>query len=135
MKAKLKNLPDEKLEVFTLHLEDFNKAKVEEDELQVNDKMYDIARVKLSGDSVIVYTLHDAAEDNLLAFLDEVVKRPLREKQSTPAQILQFISLTFLPPGEHELSALQALTIAPSTNYVLIDFFCSRSIESPPPRS
>ena len=62
MKAKLRTLPDEELEILVMRQENFNKARVEEDEMEVLGKMYDIARIKESGDTVIVYALQDAEE-------------------------------------------------------------------------
>ena len=135
MKAKLRTLPDEELEILVMRQEDFNKARVEEDEMEVLGKMYDIARIKESGDTVIVYALQDAAEDNLLAFMDEVVKRPQQDKNSPPAQILQFIFLTFLPPAQQPLLFLEACAATANTYYVSSNFCCHLSIESPPPRS
>ena len=135
MKAKIRTLPDEELEILVMRQEDFNKARVEEDEMEVLGKMYDIARIKESGDTVIVYALQDAAEDNLLAFMDGVVKRPLQDKTSPPAQILQFISLTFLPPAQQPLFFLEACAVTADTYYFFSDFCCPLSIESPPPRS
>ena len=135
MKAKLRTIPDEKLEIFVMTLESFNNARVEEDEMELCGKMYDIARIKEQGETVKVYALYDAAEDNLLAFMDAVVKRPLQDKTSTPAQILQFISLTFLPPGQHPLFSLETCVVTANTHYVFSNFCCPLSIESPPPRS
>ena len=134
MKAKLRALPDEELEILVMHLEDYNKARIEEDEMEVHGKMYDIARIRERGDTVMIYALQDTAEDNLLAFMDAIVKRPLQDKSSIPAQILQFISLTFLPPGHHALFFLETCAVTANTYYIFSNFCCPLSIESPPPR-
>lgn len=96
MRSKLKVLPVEELELIRLSSQQFKKAKVEEDEIRVNDKMYDIARVEKRGDLLLVYCIHDEAEDNILAFLDKILGSPLKDK-SVPTGVLQFFSLNYLP--------------------------------------
>ncbi len=134
MKMALKNLPDEKLEVFSFSRNDFNKAKVDDDEIKINGKMFDIARRKVQGDTIIIYALHDKAEDNLLAFLDEIVKPASHDRSSPPTQIVKFITLTFLTSIQNYLNYFESSAIELSTAYLISDFFYSPSIESPPPR-
>ncbi|MFM8744027.1 MAG: hypothetical protein ACKODM_11990, partial [Cytophagales bacterium] len=75
MRLLLKATPDEKLELIQLTKSDYQKSLQEEDELELNGKMYDIARVEVKEGIYFVYALHDVAEDNLLGFLNEVLKR------------------------------------------------------------
>lgn len=58
------------LEKITLPLADYKKYLVEEHELFLNDKLYDVASVEIQGDSIIFYCIHDFAEQQLLASLD-----------------------------------------------------------------
>jgi hypothetical protein len=96
MREKLKALPSDELELLTLSPEEYHKAKVEEHEVKVDGKMYDIARVEKLDNTILVYCLHDAAEDNLLAFLDKILSLPLKDK-SVPNGVIQFYALHFLP--------------------------------------
>ncbi len=96
MKAKLKTLPDNQLEKIILSKKDFQKVN-EENEIELNGKMYDIAKIEGHGNEFIVYALHDEHEDNLLGFLDEIVKRSGNDKKPVPSQLLQFLDLIFLP--------------------------------------
>ncbi len=134
MKARLKDLPDEKLQILILHKNDYQKAIVDEDEVLIDGKMYDVARMEVNEDIITIYAIRDKAEDNLLAFLDEIVKRPLQEKKSPPIQILQFITLAFLPPDQNEFNFCEFQAVSSNTAYLFPDFFCSLSIEGPPPR-
>lgn len=131
MRAKLKELPPEKLEVLILSPSEFEKAKVEEHEIQVHGKMFDIVRIELQDDRVFVHCLHDAAEDDLLAFLDKIISLPLKDK-NVPASVLQFLSLNYLPthwnfstPGFHI-----AQSFTPYTE--IISQFASAEITPPP---
>jgi hypothetical protein len=96
MRAKLKELPAEELDLLILSMEEYQHAKVEEHEVKVDGKMYDIARVEQLGNQVLIYCVHDAAEDNLLAFLDKILSLPLKDK-SVPHGVLHFYTLHFLP--------------------------------------
>ncbi len=101
MKVKLKALPDEQLEEITLSNDTFQKINIDENEVELNGKMYDIARIESKGNKYVIYALHDNHEDGLLSFLDEVVKRSNNDKKPMPSQLLQFISLVFIPPSNN----------------------------------
>ena len=96
--------------------------------------MYDIARIEQNNQHIIVYAVHDEAEDNLLSFLDEIAKRPHQDKKSPPSQILQFISLTFLPPAKTTLFNRDGKSLELNTKYTFNHSDIARSIESPPPQ-
>lgn len=95
MRLKLKAFPEEKLELIKLSAAEYQKAKVEDHEIKVDGKMYDIARVEKQEEQIFVYCVHDAAEDNLLAFLDKILSLPLKDK-NIPSDVLQFFSLNYL---------------------------------------
>jgi hypothetical protein len=65
----LKYLPDSELDHFVLSPQEFKKARVNEREVLINGKMYDIARVHTGSEMIEVFALHDEAEDDLLAFI------------------------------------------------------------------
>lgn len=96
MRARLKELPPEDLELLVLTPAQYQAAKVEDHEVKVDGKMYDIARIDVKGGTIHVYCLHDKAEDSLLAFVDKILALPLKNK-NVPAGVLQFLSLSYLP--------------------------------------
>jgi hypothetical protein len=96
MRAALKRLPDEQLHVLMLTRKQFANARQDDDEIRINGKMYDVARTRPAGDYIAVYCLHDEAEDNLLAFITEVVTKPLTSEDSLPEEIIQYLTLTFI---------------------------------------
>jgi hypothetical protein len=133
MRAKLKNLPPEYLELIQLTLTDFEKAKVEEHEIKVEGKMYDIAWTETTADSASVYCLHDAAEDDLLAFLDKILSLPLKDKNA-PAGVLQFLSLNYLPAYWMFMDPIFSATEA-NTAYTEVHSQFTYNPASPPPKS
>lgn len=135
MRAALKDLSIEKLEAFSMNQEEFEMVLVDEHEIKVKGRMYDIARVERDHQLIVVYALHDEAEDNLLSFLDEIAKRPLQDKKSPPSQILQFITLTFLPPSKATLSDREGKILKLNTKYTFNHSDIARTIESPPPQA
>lgn len=100
MKATLASLPEEKLERIIISANEFAHVNLEEGEIELNGKMYDIARIKKQGDSYVLFALHDESEDSLLSLLDEMLKRSGNDKKPVPSQLLQFISLLFIPVEE-----------------------------------
>jgi hypothetical protein len=133
MKVKLKALPDEQLEKIILSKKNFEKVDVEENELELNGKMYDIAKIEKKGNEYIVYALHDEHEDNLLSFLDEIVKRSGSDKKPVPSQLLQFLSLVFIP-SSNNFSLHQIKTEKHFDLYSNLYSSFRSSIESPPPK-
>jgi hypothetical protein len=133
MRAQLKELPSEKLQLLKLSPTAFKEAKVDEHEIKVNGKMYDISRIEKAGDTLLVYCLHDEAEDNLLAFLNKILSLPLKDKNA-PSQVLKFTSLTFILPSTPNFHPLPGIQSSTNTLYkVGISTFVP-SLDSPPPK-
>ncbi len=136
MRIALRNLPDSQLEVLRFSKVNFSKARIDDDEVVLNGNMYDIARISLKKDSVLVFALHDKAEDNLLDFLDEIIKRPLREKELPPEQIYKFITLSFLGSNQEEFNgSFSIVNSASNTLYLVPGSLFFQAIASPPPRT
>lgn len=95
MRERLKLLPSEQLEKIFLSADEFKKCRVDEHEVKVAGRMYDIARLQIRGDSVIVYALHDAREDSVLTFIGFIINEPINKKEMK--QIKEFLSLVYLP--------------------------------------
>jgi hypothetical protein len=133
MKAKLKTLPLEQFEKITLSKTGFKKINLDEEELELNGKMYDIAKIEGNGSGYIVYALHDESEDSLLGLLDEMVKRSCNDKKPVPSQLFQFLSLVFIPSSANFFIP----PILPEKHFYFYSNSYSpfhSSIESPPPR-
>jgi hypothetical protein len=97
VRSQLKFLPEEKLERFVLTHDQFMTARHGDDELRLQGKMYDIARMESANDSLIIFALHDEAEDNLLSLLTTVVKRTNTDKKPLPLPLFSLLALVYLP--------------------------------------
>lgn len=136
MKAELINSPQTALQKITLTIADYERAKKDDDEIKWQGSMYDVARVKRSGEIVIVFGLRDEMETNLLAFFESIVQTNQSDGQSPPAALMQYLSLIFTIPSTAFLNHNLA---RPDK-----DFFIfwnaqlqepSIEIQSPPPRA
>jgi hypothetical protein len=133
MRRALQQKPDKELEILVLTREEFAEARVEEHEVKVDGRMYDIARTRPDGDMIKIFCLHDANEDDLMAFLDEIVSRPIDQTHSMANSAFQFISLIFIIPEEHRSVSTIVFTSQNAARYFfnLIEFCSTPS--SPPP--
>ena len=134
MRMALKALPEELLTKLILSPKEFERSRVDDHELKVEGRMYDIARIQLQDNRIIVFCLHDAAEDNLLSFLDAVSSRAHKDKHPIPSTIVQFLSLTFLVPN----FTFDALTVdddSAKTHHNESIKSLPLKVNSPPPRT
>jgi len=134
MREKLKLKPDEELTRLDLTLLEYKKAKVDDHEVKVGGKMYDIARIQIQGNRVLIYGLQDEAEDDLLSFLQEMVKRTSKDKKPVPTSLINLMSLVFVVI-DHGISARAELLTDHLTPYCFFSLPISQDIETPPPRA
>lgn len=134
MRAQLRTLPDDRFEKLTLSRQQYEDAQVEEDEIEFNGRMYDVARIQLVGDQVVVFGLHDEAEDNLISFLHETLKNAAGDRQEVPAQVFQFMTLSFISPSLSFTNPVFKTLQRQCTAYAASDSSFVPSLDSPPPR-
>ena len=134
MRLLLKATPDEKLELIQLTKSEYQKSLHEEDELELNGKMYDIARVEVKEGIYFVYALHDGAEDNLLGFLNEVLKRSSSDKKPVPSQLVSFMTWVYLPV-EHPFNFSGEKASDTSFHYCNLYSSIESALNTPPPKS
>ncbi|MCE7861933.1 MAG: hypothetical protein DYG99_00170 [Bacteroidetes bacterium CHB5] len=132
-REQLKLIPENQLTRFQFTPEEFLKVRVEDHEIKVDGKMYDIARISELTDKIMVLALHDEAEDNLLAFLAEMVSRSANDKKPVPVQVEQLLTLSFLPPPFIVFQNRICKITHQTPYYKMYSAFFS-ALESPPPR-
>lgn len=133
MKQLLKSTPYDQLELIRLTKSEYQKSLHEEDELELKGKMYDVARVEVKEGIYFVYALHDGAEDNLLGFLDEVLKRSSSDKKPVPSQLLSFITWVYLPVHNNFTFSCETTSVH---TYSYQNYYSSivSAIDAPPPK-
>lgn len=132
MKALLNRLPESELEKIEVSAKAFQSIDINEGEIELNGKMYDIARIEKHDDQYVLFALHDEHEDNLLSLLDEMIKRSGNDKKPVPSQIFQFLSLVFLPVENHFVFGV-AESDSGFTTYLNLYSFSESSNSTPPP--
>lgn len=133
MRAELKRMPLEELTLIRLTKQQFQQARVENDEIELDGKMFDIAQVVVQGNDLLVYCLHDIDEDNLLALANGILKNATHDKKPVPASFL-FQLLT--ESTQLSISSVRiAHPVSKSTNYVFADNEIALSVLAPPPRA
>jgi hypothetical protein len=96
MRAQLRNLPEERLTRISLTPKEYADVNVEENEIRMHGQMFDIARLTVTDDSVIVFALHDKREDNLLAFLNDITSKPFSCETEVITGVIDYITLNYL---------------------------------------
>lgn len=135
MRKLVRSLPDEQLSQFTFTPGAFEGAHVDNHELKVDGKMYDIARIHIDGNLVRVFALHDKAEDKLLGFLDTTLNRLQNDTTQPPGSIMQFTLLQYTPVHfEFQFSSPLVAEVA-LPNYSINAWSISLPVDSPPPQA
>ena len=134
MRAKIRHLPDEQLTGLVLSSTEYERSLVEEDEIKVKGKMFDVARVKHIGDSVMVFGIYDEKEDDLLALANEIISKPFDQDSDVTRSVLRFISLDFLPGQLLCNVSNHGRQIRHASNYFLASSSPALQCEAPPPR-
>ena len=132
MKAQLALLPETELEKIVVTLAEFESIDLTEGEIERNGKMYDIAKIQKHGNQYILFALHDEHEDNLLALLDEIVKLSGNDKKPVPSQLLQFLTLLFIPV-DNSFTPASGQCLSGLTAYVNFYYSVAGAIPTPPP--
>ncbi|HZV67939.1 MAG TPA: hypothetical protein VFG10_00255 [Saprospiraceae bacterium] len=121
-------------EQITLSLPDYLKDKINNHEISIEGKMYDIKSVSISGDKVTLLVINDPHEENILKKLKEVLTGRKQSKSNRPHQLRPIHTLKYLSPEpEHNISFTFCSTIIlslPVPGFVTND----REIPTPPPR-
>jgi hypothetical protein len=135
IRAELEILPDDQLTCLTLSRAAYHASVVEDDEIRLNGKLYDVARLEFFGDSVKLFAAHDVNEENLMAFASEMICKPFEEDPSVTGPILQFISFDFLPSQLVNKSLNEGKDIMHQSMYSCLSNAMFLNIEAPPPRT
>jgi hypothetical protein len=113
---------------------DFERHLVDGHELDLDGKMYDIARLLREQDCVSVWALHDEAEDDLLAFLATVVQRHRADKKTVPALIASVVFTLYELPIAVVLAPPLPVVVTATTPYAGLLTQCAGLPGTPPPR-
>ena len=134
MKTKLFQ-EEENLVKISMSPAQYQTAKTGEDEMEWQGSMYDVARVEISTNRILVFALRDEAETNLVAFLKSLVNTAQKDDASPPASLTQFTSLIFTLPAEFDLSTL--FSVIDNTHFIFFQihpYSIVAELATPPPK-
>ncbi len=107
MEERIAGNDDEQLETLVLSLQDYENAKIDEHEIRIDGKMYDVAFIELHGESVIVHCIHDTEEENLFAELEKFIEKQHHNSSATrnslAFQFIQLLTISFLQVENEQL--------------------------------
>jgi hypothetical protein len=96
---RLKEKPLEELERLELTEAEYAEARVNDREVKLNGKMYDIGRMEREPGKVILYAEQDEAEDDLLAFVEEIWKNSQQDQKPVPSFVTHLFTSIYLLPN------------------------------------
>jgi hypothetical protein len=96
---ELRRTPREQLERIILSHADYLEGRTGDDEILYQGKMYDISTEDHFPDSVVVYALHDADEDSMLAMLHGMIKRVHHDRKRVPAGLMKVLNAAYDLPA------------------------------------
>jgi len=132
MREALKLLPEHELDVLKLTRQEFIAALVEDHEVKVNGRMYDIARIAEQDEHIIIYCKHDEKEDNLLALLDHVLTAPIKAK-AIPIVGVAFVVFPYVNPHGVSLPVPVEILVNTFTSYQFSSVTFKVLPATPPP--
>ncbi|MFN8342847.1 MAG: hypothetical protein U0V64_14385 [Cyclobacteriaceae bacterium] len=133
MLTELRDRHPDQLQSIHLTAAQLEEALVEEDEMKLNGRMYDIAAIQKTGDRVVVLCLHDEKEDSLLSLLDGIIQNATRDKKPVPPSVLGLLSLTAEIPS-HLVIQVEVLSGENNTQWQPLVSSFQKSPFAPPPR-
>ena len=104
----------EQYETFHFSKNEFAKQKVNESELIVEKKIYDIVRIIEEASTVTVICIHDEKEEALLGYLQMAVNANSSNEHSPAASLLQFLDTVFIiSPDIHQYKSEEDSFLVP----------------------
>ncbi|MEP7197078.1 MAG: hypothetical protein ABI851_11220 [Saprospiraceae bacterium] len=117
----------------TLTLDDFQKYKINENEVSINGKMYDIKSIAISSDKLELIVINDEEEEDLIDKIKKTTSSANRQNNTIPNKLVDLLSLNYIS----STSLLNLLlnnaqqAIFNSVNDIIISY--KSEISTPPP--
>ncbi len=118
----------------SLSLNDFQKDKVNDHEVSINGKMYDIKSINIKGNKVELLAVNDIKEESIIEKINRSLNNGDQQNQELPNHIFKILTLFYISPttGYNFLFQVKRQHILPSFCEIIISH--KSGISSPPPR-
>lgn len=116
-----------------LSLNEFEKGKINKDEIIFNGSMYDVKSIKILGDSVEMLAINDIKEENIIENIKKLVNANDLQNKDLPNQFVKLLTLVYISPTSNYnfLSQKKRQNIFKPLCEIIISH--KSSISSPPP--
>ena len=132
---RFERLENKSAEKFRLTKDQFSQALVDDEEIELHGKMFDIIKTVTLDDSVEVYAYRDNEEEQLINFITSVVSFDDQSRGQAPHQVLQFFDLTFLA-STFSFNAIEPIRQSELSNFLSIPYHkILAGVIKPPPRN
>ena len=130
---RFERLENKSAEKIRLSKDQFSQALVDDEEIELHGKMFDIIKTVTLNDSIEVSAYRDNEEEQLINFITSVVT--FDAQGQAPHQVLQFFDLTFLTSA-FSFKAIERIRQTDLSNFFPIPYNkISTGIIKPPPRN
>ncbi len=123
-----------KFEHLSLSLSDFHKALVDEGELLLNGKMYDIKTKVVRNNRVLLAVVNDTREENVIQEMKDFLHRSCRSNKSLPEKSVQLFLLSYIGASHTGFLFSDFCTDLSSTDHTIFFINSSDEVSTPPPK-
>ena len=127
------NCNTSRFQKLTLTLDDFQNSKINNNEISLNGKMYDIKSIKTSDDTVELIVLNDTEEESIIEIIKRIVGNENQQNRVLPNKLIQLLSLIYLSTTSQNNLLLDGI------QQIIFQSFCETIVShkteifSPPP--
>jgi hypothetical protein len=125
--------PETHLEKLTLTIDEYRQSRIDEHEVKVNGKMYDVKEKIFHKNHVVLLAFHDVKEENVISVIGNCFSGSRSSNKQIPAHVLKLLVSVYTLPGFAvsflELKVSELLTGCPDGSYHSF----SSDTASPPP--
>jgi hypothetical protein len=123
-----------KLEQIELSLSDYQNALVDDGELSLNDKMYDIKSKVVINDRVLLTVVNDIREENIIQEMKDFLRRTCRNNKSLPERSTQLFLLSYIGASHTGILFSNFCSDLPATDHSILFVNISAEVFTPPPK-
>lgn len=118
----------------TLSLSDFQKGKINDHEISIKGKMYDVKSIEIRGNKVELLVINDTREENILEDIKKSINTSNQQNKEHPYHFVKVLTLLYITPATDNIFLLEKnkQNIFRSPCEIIISY--KPGISSPPPR-
>jgi hypothetical protein len=126
--------PKTKFQTLIIGISKLKDYKIEEDEISINGRLYDIKSFEIKNNKAILVLLHDHKEEWIMNMIKNLIQSDNENKNSIPIQLTQMLSLLYLPVDNHFDFVLHTADSKQAFNSLLRFISLCIPIVLPPPQ-